>query len=421
MGRRRHSPAGRRSGRTVLRLESLEDRCVPANLYVTSSADNVNQAGTLRYELAHAKAGDSIVIKVSSITLTQGELVVNQKDLSIQSYDLNTPVTISGGNHSRVFDFAADAFLTSLDITDGNGLAGNASSRDAYRDGQGGAILNEAKLFVAKCTFTHNRAQLGGAIFNLGYNGNLTLGSCTLSANSAQDGGGLYNYYADAQLWYCTLSGNSAARDGGALYNRGVSMTVWGWDASPGGTLEVSGSKFYSNVASGDGGAICNWVSNLTISGGDFEHNKAHFGGAIINMYGTAAISLDATLLGNLAQPIAPGIGGAGGAIDNFGGAFQVRNCEFQYNGAVYGGGICNSRGTVTVTGSTLDSNWASSAGDNVYNGATMTIAGCHLIDWSSTSYSVDAPTGTLHVGGSTFQGQWKIKGPWINDGNNKM
>jgi hypothetical protein len=52
-----------------------------------------------------------------------------------------------------------------------------------------------------------------------------------------------------------------------------------------------------------------------------------------------------------------------------------------------------------------------------------MTIAGCHLIDWSSRSYSVvtaPAPTGTLHVGGSTFQGQWKIKGPWINDGNNQ-
>jgi hypothetical protein len=74
----------------------------------------------------------------------------------------------------------------------------------------------------------------------------------------------------------------------------------------------------------------------------------------------------------------------------------------------------------VTVSNSTLDSNWASLTGDNVYNGNWMTIAGCHLIDTSNSSYSVVTdPSGTLHVGGSTFQGLWKIKGPWINDGNN--
>jgi hypothetical protein len=111
-----------------------------------------------------------------------------------------------------------------------------------------------------------------------------------------------------------------------------------------------------------------------------------------------------------------------GGAIENsLGGTFQISNCKFQYNGAVYGGGICNGGGQVTVSNSTLDSNWASSAGDNIANGTTMTITGCHLIDWSATSYSVyNALSATLHVGSSTFQGMWKIKGPWINDGNNQ-
>ena len=239
-GKRCRSSHGPPSTRTLLRLERLEDRCVPANLYVTSSADDANQQGTLRYELAHANAGDSILIEVSSIVLTQGELVVNTKDLSISPLltpqNPNARVAISGGNHSRVFEFAFTAGapqIYNLDITGGNGLSANASGTDAYRDGQGGAILNEANLTVYNCTFTKN---------------------------SAQEGGGIYNYYASARVWYCKLWGNSASQDGGALYNRGVPFPGWGWDFPPSGTMEVVGSKFYSNGAGGDGGAICNWV-----------------------------------------------------------------------------------------------------------------------------------------------------------------
>jgi hypothetical protein len=411
-----------------LQIESLEERCVPAILYVNSSADDANQAGTLRYEVEHANAGDQIQIQVSSILLTGGELVVTAKDLSISpqltAQNPNARVAISGGNQSRVFEFAFASGapqIYNLDITGGNGLAANPFGMD-YRDGEGGAILNEANLTIYNCTFTHNSATFGGAIFNLGYDGNLTIGSSTLIQNNAQQGGGIYNYGASARVWYCNLWGNSASQDGGAIANRGADTLNEGVpDGAPSGTLEVVGGTFYSNWAGYRGGAIANWVSNLEVSGGDFEHNQAQFGGAIHNEFGTAAID-GALLLSNLAQSSIPGIGD-GGAIENFGGTFQISNCKIQYNGAVTGGGICNGVGMVTVSNSTLDSNWASSAGDNVYNGNVMTIAGCHLIDWSSRSYSVvtaPAPIGTLHVGGSTFQGQWKIKGPWINDGNNQ-
>jgi hypothetical protein len=426
LGQRRRSSPGRSSRRAVLRLESLEDRCVPANLYVTSSVDNASLAGTLRYELAHANAGDSIVIEVSSIVLTQGELVVNTWNLSIHPLvtvqNPNARATISGGNHFRVFEFypaSGAPEIDNLDITGGNGVAGNSVPMgESFYNGQGGAILNWASLNIMNCTFTHNSAEMGGAIFNSGAGHNLTIGGSTLSGNSAQDGGGIYNYFSDAELSYCTLKGNSAAGDGGALYNRGVSFPGWGWGDTPLGTLEVVGGTFYSNVAGGGGGAICNWVSTLKVSGGDFEHNKAQNGGALFNVFGTASID-GASLLANHAQPTAPGNGG-GGAIENFGRTFWVSNCEIKDNGAVAGGGIDNGGGMVTVINSTLDSNWASTAGDNVYNGKWMTIRGCHLIDPSNSSYSVvNDFQGWLHVGGSTFQGLWKIKGPWINDGNN--
>jgi hypothetical protein len=420
MGRRRHSSAERHSGRTVLRLESLEDRCVPTVLHVTSSADNASLPGTLRYELAHANNNDYIVIDVSKIVLTQGELYVNKNNLIIAAPP-NQRATISGDNHSRVFEFAADATIDSLDITGGNGKAASAAGM-VYRDGEGGAILNYARLQIYRCTFTHNSATYGGAIFNLGYTGSLDIGSSAVKYNSAQQGGGICNYGAYAMVWYCDLWGNSATQDGGAVSNRGAgTLTDRVPSGSPSGTLEVVGGTFYSNTAGHDGGAIDSWVSNLKVTGSsDFEHNHAQNGGAIINVSGTAAID-GASLLSNTALPTVPG-NGLGGALENWvGGSFQVSNCEIQYNEAKEGGGIWNA-GQMTVTGTTLDSNSSIAFGDNVINGATMTLSDCHLIDPSTTSYSVYCyPQTTLHVGGCTFQGQWKIKGPWINDGNNKM
>src|SRR6516162_5858938 len=82
--RRRTKPAPR----VQLRLEALEDRSVPSTIPVTSSLDDVTQRGTLRYAVAHAGNGDTILltgaVKTTGITLTQGELLLTQQDLTIR-------------------------------------------------------------------------------------------------------------------------------------------------------------------------------------------------------------------------------------------------------------------------------------------------------------------------------------------------
>ena len=58
-------------------LEALEDHLTPSTLTVTSTADDVNQPGTLRYDVAYAQSGDTILLTEaveSGIVLTQGEL-----------------------------------------------------------------------------------------------------------------------------------------------------------------------------------------------------------------------------------------------------------------------------------------------------------------------------------------------------------
>ena len=101
---------GKTSAALRPRLEALEDRSAPATLQVTSALDDVTKVDTLRYAVAHAGNGDKIVLKAdvlaSGITLTQGELLLTQQDLTIDTKAGPAPVTISGDNLSRIFEVA---------------------------------------------------------------------------------------------------------------------------------------------------------------------------------------------------------------------------------------------------------------------------------------------------------------------------
>ena len=62
--------------RRRLRLEVLEDRCVPATLHVTNiTSDDAATAGTLRHEIVISAPNDTIVFDVAgTLTLTNGAL-----------------------------------------------------------------------------------------------------------------------------------------------------------------------------------------------------------------------------------------------------------------------------------------------------------------------------------------------------------
>src|SRR5262245_20141920 len=104
------SGGSRRSHRQAWRrcppcLEALEDRIVPSTVLVSKSADDVTEPGTLRYAVAHAAGGDTIVLaaglRTTPIVLSEGELFLD-KDLTIRSVG-HAAVTVSGGGQSRVF------------------------------------------------------------------------------------------------------------------------------------------------------------------------------------------------------------------------------------------------------------------------------------------------------------------------------
>jgi hypothetical protein len=301
------------------RLETLEDRWLPTTWTVMTTADS--GPGSLRADIAVAKAGDTIDLSGLSgqtISLTSGrassdgELVLN-KNLTIQGPSATqAPVTISGGNFSRVFEIdgtSTQVAMSNLNLTGGIGVAGNATGNGA-QNGQGGAIWNDGLLTLTACNLSSNQsASQGGALWN---GGTLTLNACNLSSNSCYDGsaglvplgGAIYNV-GKLTISSSTLSGNSAGGfpsntlnspepgDGGAIYNAG--------------TLTVNNSILSNNLA------------YLVGSGG--------YGGGIFNAYNASATVTGSSLTGN----------GANGAQND-------------------GGGIYND-GTMTLSGSTISGN----------------------------------------------------------------
>src|SRR5579871_6777220 len=106
------SPRRTRTERRRFRpgLESLEERWVPSTLIVDhdlpvqAKADRTHVHGTLPWAVATAQSGDTILLTGrvlnTGVNLVQGELLVTQKNLTIQTDARAAPVTISANYQS---------------------------------------------------------------------------------------------------------------------------------------------------------------------------------------------------------------------------------------------------------------------------------------------------------------------------------
>jgi hypothetical protein len=408
----------------------LEDRVVLSTFTVTSSADDVTQNHTLRYAVANAQSGDTILLTAAikdPIVLTHGELVVSQ-NVTIAAPSTNRPtnkdvgIVISGDGTSRVFEVAAGATVTleNLILTQGNGVADNPVGIFDYYDYQGGAILNLGTLTVIGSTFGSNEVgtyngdlfglSVGGAIENLG---NLTVNNSTFVSNVAWVGGAIENngtlavsnsVFEDnsaTSIYYdyggCidnngTLSvantsfvDNECDNHGGGIFNKyGATATVtgcyftgnhvpygYGGCIDNNGTLTVTSSTLSGNKTNLHGGGIYN-DGSATISDCMLSNGNASYGAGLDTGYRGWTTLIGCTLSNNA--------GIFGGAIHNDG-TLMVTDSTLSGNAAVpyfgewgYGGAIYNEAGSVTVTDSTLSDNSAALDGGAIYNLAALSI-----------------------------------------------
>jgi hypothetical protein len=358
-----------------LGLELLEGRLAPATLTVNSLADTANPTDP------YLSLREAIAL-VNSPTLPSG--------LSNQILGQISGTLHQGGSDTVVFD--PTAVRTSITLTGGQlELSLPSSTAQVTIDGGGsaGVTLNgnrASRVLVVDSgvratadhlTLTNGQTQSGGGIANMG---TLTVSNSTVSGNSAGIyGGGVYNT-GTLTVSNSTVSGNSAGAQQPSQGGEGAGIYN-------SGTLTVSGSVVRSNTCNGAyGGGIANWGGTLTVTGstvtGNSAENLVHrvgYGGGIFNN-GTVSVTAS-TITSNFAF-------GSGGGIDSQQGSVTVTASTIASNHALLNGGISNS-GTLTLTNSTIESNRADGTGSEGFYGqgggignftsGTLTVAGCTL------------------------------------------
>jgi hypothetical protein len=296
-------------------LEALEDRCVPSTLPVTSTHDNVGEPGTLRFAVANASSGDTILLTGAvkdGMTLTQGELILNQ-DVTIRAAG-DQRIAISGNFNSRIFEIPAGVTVTleNLELTEGNGTARNPADTSNL-NGNGGAILSFGTLTINNSVLDFNTADDGGGAI-LSDQGTLTINNSSVSENAAPGifvggfGGGIWNFLGTLTVTNSVFFRDSA-QNGGGIINEG--------------TMTVTSSSFSNDNAFGEGAGILN-DGTMTVTGSAFTQNQAEFGAGIFNNVGDTATVTNSSFTNNTAAN--------GGAIYNFFGTLSVGSSTFSGN-----------------------------------------------------------------------------------------
>lgn len=112
-------------------------------------------------------------------------------------------------------------------------------------------------------------------------------------------------------------------------------------------------------------------ISNLTIRNGNVADNSDDGGGGVLNQGGQ--LTLDRCKIeGNQAHKTGGGLDKHGGGLDNSGTAI-ISECTFEANSADTGGAISND-GTLSISGSLLYNNSATTSGGALDNYATASI-----------------------------------------------
>ena len=245
-------------------LGAFEHAETPSTV-VTTNLDVVDYYDgeiSLREALDYAESGDTITFDDSlqgkTIALELGQLTVT-KSVAIDASNLwdaenQAPgLTIDGqGATGIMFVFGyPNVEINGITMTDGS-----------LTKGRGGAIhLFGATLSLVSCKVTNNTAGYGGAIC-ASVSSVITATNCLFSGNSAKDGGA-FELSGKANLYNCTLVGNTANGYGGGVDLDEYAVLNAYNTIIAGNNASSSGNDFYFYSSNAVGNAY-NTLSSFT-------------------------------------------------------------------------------------------------------------------------------------------------------------
>jgi hypothetical protein len=302
-------------------------------------------AGSLRNVLAAATNGEVITfapsLSGSTITLTSGELLISNLQVTIDASSLPSRVSISGNNTSRIFNVAAgsNVSLKKLELTNGstpdNGGGIKASFctinldqcivRNCFSNADGGGIwLNSASSNMNRSEIKANQASsFGGGIYMIVIFAPkvVNISNSLISGNSAVSTGGIFNRLSFPIISNCTIVGNS----GFGLNSEGDTDPMIGFPVTFTSNPIVRNSIIWGNRAPGYTNAISQIhinqnanpdVSNCLIEGanssadfgtGDFGNTNSSVVWGAGNLNGLTAIPLFVSAASASAAPTLSG------------------------------------------------------------------------------------------------------------------
>lgn len=280
-------------------------------LPVASCADD-GSAGTLRSVVAGAASGDTVdlgQLSCSTITLTQGEIVIAQDDLILRGPGAAN-LSISGDAASGVLAHhgAGTLSIDALSVIDGHSAhpggcvysSGNVDANAVVVSGcttgvdtylPGGGLYVRGDVTLTHSTVADNYGYKGGGVWTMG---DLTVTSSTVSGNNAYMGGGLWTHGKSMALVDSTISGNSAGFNSGGVLAYSESGT---WD----GKAVITNSTISGNTSGRFMGGI--YVANMEVhmSNSTVAFNKASTvcSGLVIGGHHTYSAYMDSSVLAN--------------------------------------------------------------------------------------------------------------------------
>jgi parallel beta-helix repeat protein/predicted outer membrane repeat protein len=388
------------------RLESLEDRAVPATFNVTAFGDNLTPGDgkrTLReaINMANSTAGtDTVVLPAGVFRITiDGR---NEDANATGDFDITEDIVVRGAGagltvlnaqgKDRLFEThgSITARFVGMTLRRGDALpnvglqSGGAIGAQAgnivilnctlsdNRANQGGAVTgsSNASVTLTGSTVTRNVAFGEGAIFSL--NGIITVTSSTISRNLAgNSGGGLFSF-GDVTVTGSTISGNSSASFCGGVRGDDVTIT----------NSTISGNSSIN----GAGGVQA--LSSLTLTGSTVKGNSTNGDGGGLHIGSNLATIRRSTITGNFAAVDGGGI---------FAGSVDATASTFSGNSAGrHGGGIESTE--ATLTRSTVSGNFSRNGNGGGLRAQTATLTNSTFS--GNTANNGNGGGIALHTGG---------------------
>ena len=275
-----------------------------------------------------------------------------------------------GNNSTAILDgfviTSGDAVIPSDSRSEGGGIRienGSPTIRNCtFRHNhaiKGGAIYLSSNPTIEHCMFTDNRARLGGAIYN--HSNTMTISSCTFQSNAANleegqggfAGGAIYNDSTTITVNSCIFESNTSRSEGGAMFNSQSSMVI------------ADNCVFNSNIAFSSGGGIFSSRSEIQITNSNFKENSGFDTGGGMSNFETNKTFIDRCVFDSNTS-------NQGGGIHSFGPSseFTIVNCEFLGNKTQLeeGGGIYSfNDGKLTIQNCLFDSNTADNEGGGAF------------------------------------------------------